>query len=297
MNILSAKSQMKNIVFIQDEFVAAENARVSIFDRGYLFGDGVYEVVPVINYALIDKENFLQRLNHSLQVTGIIWPYTREKYTGILEELIRLNDLKEGGIYTQVTRGVAPREFGYPKNISPVCMAFTFARDLIDNPLTQTGVSVVTVQDIRWKRRDVKSIALLGQCISKQEALEKGGFEGWMVEDGFVTEGTSSTAYIVKGGRIITRPLSHSILPGIRRKSLLQLAENEQITIEERLFTVAEALDADEAFLSSATTLVLPVVEIDGQIIGNGQPGNMARLLRDLYIQMALSESEGRGRP
>jgi len=280
-----------NIVFVNGEFVAAENAMVSIFDRGYLFGDGVYEVVPVINYSLIDKENFLQRLDHSLQVVGISWPYEKEKYTAILQELIRRNDIKEGGVYTQVTRGVAPREFGYPENVLPTCMAFTTVKNLIDNPLAQTGVSVVTVQDIRWKRRDVKSIALLSQCISKQEALDKGGFEGWMVEDGFVTEGTSSTAYIVKGDRIITRPLSHSILPGIRRKSLLRLAENEKIVIEERLFTVTEALEADEAFLSSATTLVLPVIDIDGHKIGNGKPGNMARLLRKLYIQMALSES------
>lgn len=283
---------MDGIVFVNNEFVAPEEARVSIFDRGYLFGDGVYEVVPVINYALIDKENFLQRLDHSLQVVGIKWPYTKDKYVAVLQDLIERNDLKEGGVYTQVTRGVAPRDFSFPENSAPACVAFVIAKDLIHNPLAESGVSVVTVEDIRWKRRDVKSIALLGQCIAKQEATEKGGFEGWMVEDGYVTEGTSSTAYIVKNDKIITRPLSHSILPGIRRKSLLRLAENEKIIIEERRFTVAEAIDADEAFLSSATTVVLPVIDIDGHPVGSGKPGRMARLMRELYIQMALDEAE-----
>lgn len=283
---------MKGIVFLNSEFAAAEDARVSIFDRGYLFGDGVYEVVPVINYSLIDKENFLQRLAHSLQVVGIAWPYAKEKYVAILEDLIERNNLREGGVYTQVTRGVAPRDFAFPKDCPPACMAFTLEKELIHNPLAQSGVPVVTVQDIRWKRRDVKSIALLGQCMAKQEAAGKGGFEGWMVEDGHVTEGTSSTAYIVKNDTIITRPLSHSILPGIRRKSLLKLAREGKIGIEERLFTVAEALEADEAFLSSATTLVLPVIKIDGQDIGGGTPGKIAQLMREMYIQMALEESE-----
>jgi len=282
---------MEGIVFLNNEFVAADKAKVSIFDRGFLFGDGVYEVVPVINYTLIDKEYFLQRLNHSLQVVGIKWPFKREKYIALLEDLIQRNNLKEGGVYTQVTRGVAPRDFAYPKECSPSCMAFTIAKNLLVNPLAQSGVTVVTVEEIRWKRRDVKSIALLAQCIAKQQAAEKGGFEGWMVEDGYVTEGTSSTAYIVKDDTIITRPLSHSILPGIRRKSLLQLARNEGIAIEERLFTVSEAFEADEAMLSSATTLVLPVIKIDNHVIGNGKPGKMADRLRKLYIEMALNES------
>jgi len=282
---------MKGIVFVNNEFVAAAEARVSIFDRGYLFGDGVYEVVPVINSSLIDKENFLQRLEHSLGAVGITWPYSKEKYVAILEDLIERNNLKEGGVYTQVTRGVAPRDFAFPDDCPPACMAFTLEKDLIHAPLARCGVSVVTVEDIRWKRRDVKSIALLGQCMAKQEAVAKGAFEGWMVEDGFVTEGTSSTAYIVKNDTIITRPLSHSILPGIRRKSLLRMAGEEKITIEERNFTVAEAFEADEAFLSSATTLVLPVVEIDGNIIADGKPGRIAGALREMYIQMALDES------
>jgi len=282
---------MEGVVFINDKFVPAKEAKVSVFDRGFLFGDGVYEVVPVVNSTIVDKAPFLQRLEHSLEAVGIRWPHSKERYVAILEDLICRNDLNEGGVYTQVTRGVAPRDFAYPKSTSPTCMAFTMAKDILNTPFAKSGVSVVTVEDIRWKRRDVKSIALLGQCIAKQEAYEKGGYEGWMVEDGFVTEGTSSSAYIIKNNKIITRPLSTAILPGIRRKCLLQLAATNNIAIEERLFTVAEALDADEALLSSATCLVLPVVEIDGHVIGDGKAGEMTKRLRNFYIQMVLKES------
>ncbi|MBM9514276.1 D-amino-acid transaminase [Desulfogranum marinum] len=282
---------MKGIVFINDTFVPVREAKVSAFDRGFLFGDGVYEVVPVVNSRIVNKMPFLQRLDHSLRAVDIEWPFSKEKYVAILEDLIRRNDLKEGGIYTQVTRGVAPRDFAYPIDTPPTCMAFTIAKDFVNTPLAKNGVSVVTVEDIRWKRRDIKSIALLGQCMAKQEAYENGAYEGWMVEDGFVTEGTTSTAYIIKNNKIITRPLSRSILPGIRRKCLLQLAKTHNIAIEERLFTVAEALDADEALLSSATSLVLPVVKIDGYVIGNGKPGEMTEKLRSLYVQMVQKES------
>lgn len=282
---------MEGIVFINDKFVPAKEAKVSAFDRGFLFGDGVYEVVPVVNSTIVDKAPFLQRLEHSLRAVGIRWPYSKARYVAILEDLIRRNDLKEGGVYTQVTRGVGPRDFAYPKDTPPTCMAFTMAKDFVNTPLAKSGVAVVTVEDIRWKRRDIKSISLLGQCMAKQEAYENGAYEGWMVEDGFVTEGTTSSAYIIKNKQIITRPLSRSILPGIRRKCLLQLAATNNIAIEERLFTVAEALDADEALLSSATTLVLPVVEIDGHVIGNGKPGEMTKRLRSLYVQRVQKES------
>jgi D-alanine transaminase len=280
---------MDGIVFLNGEFVDAGQAMVSVFDRGYLFGDGVYEVLPVIGGKLIDRENFLIRLKNSLAAIEIPWPYSEERYLDILTELMRRNEVEEGGVYTQVTRGVAARDFAYPQ-VEPSCMAFAFKKSLVENPLSQTGVSVVTVDDIRWKRRDIKSISLLGQCMAKQQAVNANAYEGWMVEDGFVTEGTSSTAYICKDGKIITRPLSQAILPGIRRKSLLKLAELEGVQVEQRLFSVEEAYQADEAFLSSATTIVLPIVSIDGKTIGDGKPGKYAALMRKLYIQMALDE-------
>ncbi len=279
---------MDGIVFLNGEYLEADKAKVSVFDRGYMFGDGVYEVVPVVNYTVLDRDPFLERFDRSLRELDLKWPMSKNEFLKMINELVKKNDIKEGGVYMQVTRGVAPRDFAYPKDIDTTCTAFAFKKDVINNPQASSGVKVVTVEDIRWKRRDVKSIALLGQCIAKEEAKRKGAYEGWMVEDGFVTEGTSSSAYIVKDNVIITRPLSNSILPGVRRKLLIEIANEHDIKIEERLFSPEEALSADEAFLSSATTFVLPIVEIDGTKIGNGKPGPIFEKMRKMYIESAL---------
>ncbi len=279
---------MNGIVFLNGEYLKADKAKVSIFDRGYMFGDGVYEVVPVVNYTVLDKEPFLERFDRSLRELDLKWPMSKNDFLKMIDELVKRNDIKEGGIYMQVTRGVAPRDFSYPEDTDTTCTAFGFKKEVINNPYAKSGIKVVTVEDIRWKRRDVKSIALLGQCMAKEEAKRKGAYEGWMVEDGFVTEGTSSSAYIVKDNVIITRPLSNSILPGIRRKLLIEIAKKHNIKIEERLFTPEEALEADEAFLSSATTFVLPIIEIDGKVIGDGKPGPIFKKMRQMYIDSAL---------
>jgi len=275
---------MKPIVYCNGEFVEEQNAKVSIFDRGYLFGDGVYEVVPVVNRKLIDKVEFLQRLERSLFELELEWPCSQTEYVVMLEALIERNNLVEGSVYTQVTRGVAPRDFAFPIDTPTTCMAFTSAKSYLNSPLAETGVEVLTVEDLRWKRRDIKSIALLAQCLAKQESKRKGCYESWMLEDGFITEGSSSTAYIVKNNTIITRPKSNDVLPGIRRHVLLELAADNDIAVELRAFTLDEVLAADEAFLSSATTLVLPVVTIDGQPIGEKKPGLITLKLRQLYV-------------
>ena len=282
---------MGRIVYVNGEFVAEEDATVSIFDRGYLFGDGVYEVVPVIGGKMIDREPFLARLNRSLGELGIDWPCSKADYVDFHKELISRNEIDEGLIYSQVTRGVAERSFEFPSNTKPAVIAFTQVKALVNNPAATSGVAVATVEDIRWRRRDIKSIALLGQVLAKQQAAEKSAYEAWMVEDGHVTEGSSSTAYIVKDGKVITRPLSRDVLSGIRRTVLLKLASEHQIQIEERLFSVAEALDADEAFLTSASTFVLPIVEIDGQKIGNGAPGPLSKRMREIYIAAGMAEA------
>ena len=279
---------MSKTVFLNKEYMDESEAKVSIFDRGFVFGDGVYEVVPVVAKTVLDKEPFLQRFERSLKELELAWPMSKEEFLSMIDELIKRNGIQEGGVYMQVTRGVAPRNFGYPKDIAPTVMAFGFKKEIINSPYAKSGVKVVTVDDIRWKRRDIKSIALLGQCMAKEQASKQGAFEGWMVEDGFVTEGTSSSAYIVKDGKIITRPLSNSILSGIRRKILLELAKEHKIELEQRLFSVKEALEADEAFLSSATTFVLPIIEIDGKQIGDGKPGKIAKKMREMYIDSAL---------
>ncbi len=282
---------MERIVYLNGEYLPGSGAKISIFDRGFIFGDGVYEVVPVFNGKLVDKDYFYERLDRSLDELEIAWPCSQEEYGQVMNELIARNNLEEGVVYSQVTRGVAEREFHFPENPVSSFVAFTTPMNLLNNPAAQTGIKVATTEDLRWKRRDIKSINLLGQCLAKQEAVSQGAKEGWMMEDGFITEGVSSSAYIVKDNMVITRPLSNSILPGIRRRTLLELAESAGIAIEQRLFTLAEALAADEAFISSATTMALGVVEIDDQQIGSGVPGPVTMKMRELYTARVLQEA------
>ena len=281
---------MSRPVYVNGTFVPVEQAKISVFDRGFIFGDGVYEVVPVISGKLVDKQYFLERLDRSLDELSIAWPCTKQEYMEVMEQLVESNQLTEGVVYSQVTRGIADRDFPFPENVSPSFVAFTSNMELLDNPLVKSGIHVITTPDLRWKRRDIKSVNLLGQVLAKQDAITRGGHEGWMVEDGIVTEGVSSSAYIVKNATIITRPLSNAILPGIRRRTLLEIASNVGIDVEERIFTIEEALAADEAFISSAATMTLGVVSIDGHQIGNGTPGPVTIRLRELYKARVLKE-------
>jgi D-alanine transaminase len=276
---------MKKTVFLNGEFLPEDEAKVSIFDRGFLFADGVYEGIPVVHGKMMDTTPFLERFDRSLKSLDLSWPMSKEAYLEMLETLIAKNNLQEGLLYTQVTRGVAPRNFEFPKGLTPTCMAFSFEKQILDHPDATEGIRVVTTEDIRWKRRDIKSLMLLGQCVAKEQAVSQGADEGWMVEDGYVTEGTSSSAYIVKDGVVITRPLSNAILPGIRRRLLLEIAPQHGIMVEQRAFTVEEAYAADEAFLSSATSIVYPIIEIDGRAIGTGRPGPVSKKLRALYLE------------
>lgn len=286
---------MSDLVYVNGDFVAKKDATISIFDRGFIFGDGVYEVVPVIDGAMVDRAYFLQRLERSLGELRIDWPCSTAEVLRVMNALIERNEIKEGMVYLQVTRGIADREFGFPEQAKPSMVAFATTLDLIDNPAATNGIAVMTTPDLRWKRRDIKSVNLLGQVLAKQDAAQRGGKEGWMIEDGYITEGVSSSAYIVKGGAIITRPLSNEILPGIRRRTLLELCQAEGINLELRLFTLEEAVDADEAFISSATTIVHPVVSIDGQAIATGKPGPITQKLRTLYIQRLRNEAQNPG--
>lgn len=283
---------MNRIVYVNGAYVSQADAKVSVFDRGFLFGDGVYEVIPVLNSRLVEADHAIARLDRSLGEIGMAWPCAKEDYIPILEELRQRNGIKEGSVYMQVTRGVADRDFAFPANTPTSFVAFASARKLIDNPLAKKGVVVVSVPDLRWKRRDIKSINLLAQCLAKQEAVSRGAFEGWMHEDGLVTEGASSSAFIIKDNKIITRALSNAILPGIRRKVIVRLAKEHGIALEERAFTLEEAVAADEAFLSSATTLVMPVVSIDGKPVADGKPGRVTTLMRRLYVELLLQEAK-----
>jgi D-alanine transaminase len=279
---------MGRIVYVNGEYLPEEQGKVSMFDRGFLFADGVYEVTPVVKGKLVDYEAHMERLVRSLGEIRIAGSATRAELDNMHMGLIQRNSLVEGYIYMQITRGAADRDFKFPKGVKPTMVGFTQKANLIDNPAATTGVSVVTVPDLRWKRRDIKSVMLLGPVLGKQEAYEKGAYEGWMVEDGYVTEGTSSNAYIVKDNTVITRGLSNEILAGCTRRALFRLANEQGVNVIERKFTPDEAYGAEEAFLTSASNFVMPIVEIDGKRIGGGQPGPVARRLRELFLEEAV---------
>jgi D-alanine transaminase len=279
---------MSRIVFVNGSFVPYEEASISIMDRGFLFADGIYEVSAVLDGRLVDNEAHLARLDRSLGEIRITNPYTTPEWVNLEQEMVRRNNLLEGLVYMQVTRGVFERDFPFPKDVAPTVVMFTQEKNMVEAPLARSGARVITVPDLRWARRDIKSVALLAQVLAKQAAAEAGVAEAWMVEDGFVTEGGSSTAFIITRDRsLVTRPLSNAILPGITRRAVMRLAAEAELKVEERLFSVAEAYDAAEAFFTSATSLVMPVVQIDDRTIGDGKPGALAGRLRALYLEMA----------
>jgi D-alanine transaminase len=276
---------MPRIVYVNGSYLPEDQAMVSIFDRGFTFADGIYEVSAVIDGRLVDADAHLARLERSCGEIRLPLPWTRPELIAIHLELMRLNNLTSGGVYLQVTRGAADRSFPFPADPKPTLVMFTQARAMPRE--MARGYRTITVPDLRWKRRDIKSVALLAQVLAKQAAAEAGCDEALMVEDGAITEGGSSTFWIVKGDRLISRPLSNAVLPGITRAAVLAYLKETGLAFEERLITVDEALDADEAFITAATSLVMSVTEIDGRLIGGGQPGPRARRLRAIYFDLA----------
>ncbi|MBF9003251.1 D-amino-acid transaminase [Vibrio nitrifigilis] len=285
---------MERTVYLNGEYVAESKAHISIFDRGFLFADAVYEVTAVLNGKLIDNAGHLARLERSCKELGLKLPVTGEELTGIQKALIEKNNLVEGGIYLQLTRGdEGDRDFSYSEDIKPTLVLFTQSRSLIDSPKKDTGIRVISIDDIRWRRRDIKTTQLLPACLAKHMAHAANADDVWLIENGLVTEGGSSNAYIVTDDNtIVTRPLSNDILHGITRASLMKLTDDFDFKIEERHFTIEEAYAAKEAFISSATTFVWPVVAIDDKPIGNGKPGEVALKLREVYINTALEMAE-----
>jgi len=277
------------IAYVNGSFVPLAEAKVSILDRGFLFADGIYEVAAVLDGRLVDNASHLARLQRSVGEIALPLPETLERIQEIQKELVVRNALDSGLLYLEVTRGAdSGRDFVFPKGVKPTLVMFVSAKDIINAPNAKTGIGVVTVPDIRWERRDIKSVALLAQVLAKQAAAEAGCGEAWMVEDGVVTEGGSSSAFILtKDDVIVTRDNSNAILPGCTRKAVVALAEERQLKVEERSFSVAEALAAKEAFITSASSFVQPVVTIDGKPVGGGKVGPMATRLREIYIEFA----------
>ncbi len=279
---------MSRTVYLNGDYLPEEEAKVSIFDRGFVMGDAVYEVTSVLEGKILEFEGHLARLARSmaeLQMTGNL---SREDWLEIHRQLIARNNLVDGMIYLQVSRGNAgDRDFHFPPaGTPPTIVLYTQSKPgLADDPKAKTGIKVISIPDLRWHRRDIKTVQLLYPSMAKMAAEAAGKHDAWFVEDGFVTEGSSNNTYIVKGGKIITRELSNDILHGITRASLLKYAAEAQMEIEERPFTISEAQAADEAFFTSASAFVMPVVEVDGVALNGGKVGPVAQRLREIYLE------------
>ena len=283
--------QNNRIVYLNGDYLPETEAKISIFDRGFVFADAVYEVTSVVDGKLLDFDGHVARLERSLGEIGIRPTLSRDELLEVHRQLVERNGLSLGLVYLQISRGnPGDRDFLFPaEDVAPTVVLFTQSvPNLVDAPKARTGIKVISVPDLRWGRRDIKTVQLLYPSMAKMMAKKAGADDGWFVEDGFVTEGTANNAYIVKDGQIITRALSNDILHGITRAALLRYAREAQMTIVERNFTIEEAQRADEAFITGASTFVTPVVDIDGTVIGSGEPGPVSCRLRELYLHEAL---------
>ena len=278
---------MSRIVYVNGDYLPETEAKVSVFDRGFLMADGVYEVTSVLDGKLIDFDGHCKRLDRSLSELEMTNPHSDAEWLAIFREIVARNAVVDGMVYLQVTRGnPGDRDFAYPSaDTAPTVVLFTQSKPgLADSPAAKVGWKVISIPDERWGRRDIKTVQLLYPSMGKMMAKKAGVDDAWFVEDGFVTEGTSNNAYIVKGNKIITRKLSHDILHGITRAAVLRFAKEAQFEVEERNFTIAEAQSADEAFITSASAFVMPVVEVDGAAVGTGKPGHVAARMREIYL-------------
>lgn len=279
-------SSPERIVYVNGQYCAESEGKVSIFDRGYLFADAIYEVTCIIGGKLVDFDGHMIRLARSLKELDMPTPMSTEELLAVHRKLVADNNVEEGLIYMQISRGNADRDFNFPsKDTPPVVVMFTQARPVLESPLAKRGLKVISLPDIRWGRRDIKTVQLLYPSMAKNAAHEAGADDAWLVQDGLVTEASSANAYIVTAdGKIVTRSLSSDILHGITRAAV-PASRRRLVMLDERSFTIAEALEAREAFITSATSFVTSVVSIDGQMIGDGTIGPVSRRLREVYLK------------
>ncbi len=283
---------MKRTVYLNGEYLPEDEAKISIFDRAVLFGDAIYEVAGVLDGKLIDFEAHMQRYHSSLGKLGIPVPLDNEQVLATFRQLVKLNDIDEGLVYMQITRGEADRDFLWQGELQPTVFMFTQDKLSDENKAAKTGVILKSVDDIRWARRDIKSVNLLGQVLAKKAASDAGAYEALMIDsDGYITECGSTSFFIVTGDLLLTHPLDNDILPGITRKALVTLCNTHGIRLVETRFRLDEALKANEAFITGASSYVLPVVQIDEQKIGSGTPGPYYQKLRGIYIDHARASS------
>ena len=276
-------------VYINGEFKKEDEAKVSIFDRGLLFSDSVYEVTSVINSKLIDFKYHVERLDRSMNELKFKTLIDHDEILAFHRKLIDLNNLKEGMIYTQVTRGVVDRSFDMPKQaIKPTVLAFTQEKKILESDSAKNGIKVMTLEDMRWKRNDIKTTQLLYASMAKSEATAKGFDDAWMLRQGYVTEGSSNNVWIIRSKNIMTKQSDNLILSGITRAVVLECAKKLDYEVITKNFTKVDAESADEAFMTSSTGLITPVIKINSSQIGDGKPGNFTKSLRAEYIKRAL---------
>ena len=282
---------MSRIAYNNGQYVPHRLAAVHIEDRGYQFADGVYEVLAVVGGHLVDEEPHLARLARSLSELRIAAPMSDGALRIVIREVIRRNRVRDGIVYLQITRGVAPRDHAFPKSAKPALVVTSRGRKPVDPRIAEEGVEVITIPDIRWQRCDIKSVALLPNVLGKQRAKEAGAYEAWQVDrEGYVTEGTSTNSWIVTADRtVVTRHADNAILNGITRLAVLEIIRREGYLFVERPFTVAGAKSASEAFLTSTSADLLPVVRIDDDPVGRGVPGPLSRKLRECYLAHAAA--------
>ncbi len=282
---------MSRIVYVNGEYVSEGEARISVFDRGLLFADSVYEVTSVLKGKLVDWRGHHKRLERSMKELSFEWKCDEEFFLKIHKQIIKKNNLDEGTVYLQITRGIADRDFTFDKTIQPSIIAFSQQKKIIEPLLTNKGLSVMTAADIRWKRPDIKTTQLLGPSLLKMKALTEAMDDVWFIKDGFITEGTSNNAFIVnRVGTLITRDLSSDILGGITRSSILNLAKKKKILVEERPFSLEEVYNASEAFITSSSIFIRSVVKVDNNLIGQGSPGTFVKNLIFEYLDYCKSD-------
>ena len=283
---------MPRLVYLNGKFLPDVEAHISIFDRGFLFSDAVYEVTAVIDKKLVSWEGHLNRLRYSLKELNIDFTKTNDELLFIHRKLIEQNNITEGLVYLQISRGKAERDFAFPiSEVEPTIVLFTQQKKIINNQKLLSGAKVISCPDLRWGRADIKTVQLLYASMMKQKALDIGKDDVWFVKNNFITEGSSNNTFILsKNGTLITNSLSPQILPGITRKSILEYSKNTDLIVKEKPFTIEDVKDAREAFSCSSTTFILPVVEIDDCKIGNGCPGEHTLRLRRLYINNVKKE-------
>ena len=281
---------MSKIVYLNSKFVKFREAKIHIEDRGLQFSDSVYEVISFYNQQLVDLEFHIKRLKYSLKELKINYIVNQDKLKKIFKKIINLNKLKNGIIYMQITRGIQPRDHTYKNNLIPNLIIYVINKKFNLPNKNFKGVKAITYKDLRWKRRDIKTVSLLANVLAKNEAVRKNAYEAILIDKGKITEATASNVWIVKNNKLFTHPANTDILKGVTRESIKRIIKTNKLQLNEKSFTIKQLYNADEVFITSSTNLVTPIIKIDSKIINKGKIGNISLQLASLYANFFINE-------